>query len=113
MDNIVGKTAVGPPAGFTLNDVDRCIWTYGLNPSRYLTLSVTAAAAHSEAIQIFGEGEVVPNLGQDARWWPANESLSVLAGPINVQVDFEMDEADASRDLAVRIMQAALANLTS
>jgi len=111
MDEIVGKTAVGPPAGFTVNDVDRCIWTYGLDPSRYLTLSVTGAAAHSNAIQAFGEGEVVPNLGQDARWWPTNETLSVLFGPVNVQVDFEMDEADVSRDLAVQIAQAALANL--
>jgi len=111
MDAIVGKSTVGPPGGYTLNDVDRCTWTYELDPSRYVTLSIALKQAHSEAIAALGAGEIVPGLGDDARWWAANHLLSVSTGPSSVQVDLQLNESDVSKDLAVRIAQAALQNL--
>jgi hypothetical protein len=108
MDQIVGKDSIGLPAGYTLNDVDRCIWTYGLDPSRYLSLSIAANSAHQSAIDAFGPGEQVAGLGEDARWWPSNRTLSVSNGSEAIQVTLELDPADVSKELAISIAQAAL-----
>lgn len=111
VDEIVGQTSVGPPAGYTLNDVDRCLWTYGLDPSRYVTLSIALAAAHDEAIGALGESESVAELGGDARWWPDNSTLSVLSGGNAVQVTLELEPADNTRELAISIARAAMEGL--
>jgi hypothetical protein len=111
MDEIVGKESIDLPAGYTLNDVDRCIWTYGLDPSRYLSLSIAVSSAHQAAIDAFGAGEHVAGLGADARWWPSNRTLSVSSGSDAIQVTLELEPADVSRDLAISIAQAALDGL--
>ncbi|HYI22914.1 MAG TPA: hypothetical protein VEX62_09795 [Candidatus Limnocylindrales bacterium] len=111
MDDIVGMDSVGPPAGYTLNDVDRCLWTYGLDPSRYVTLSIALEAVHHQAIGALGESESVADLGRDARWWPSNSTLSVLSGGNAVQVTLELDPADNTRELAIGIAQAAIEGL--
>jgi hypothetical protein len=94
-----------------LNDVDRCTWTYEADPARYVTLSVTFAQAHSDAIDAFGEGETIEGLGDDARWWSSNRVLSLVDGPNAIQVGLELDEPQVSKELAVSIAQAALQNL--
>jgi len=111
MDDLVGKAAVDQPGGFTLNDVDTCIWTYALNPSRSVDLSVAAIAAHQAAIDELGDGEQVPSVGDDARWWSGNRLLSVALEEWVVQVSLKLDEVDSTKDLAVRIAQSAIANL--
>ena len=111
MDELVGKTVVGPPGAFTLNDVNRCIWTYATDPSRWVTVSVADNSAHGGAIDAFGDGESIEGLGDDARWWAANDILSVARPEFALQVDLELDEGDGTKELAVAIAQAALANL--
>jgi hypothetical protein len=111
MDELVGQTAVDRPAGFTLNDVDRCTWTYQLDPSRSVGISLAPLVAHDAAIESFGEGEQVAGLGQDARWWASNNLLSVLVEGGTLQVDLQLDEEHVSKELAVSIAQAALQNL--
>jgi len=110
MDELVGKSAVADPGGFSLNDVDQCIWTYALNPSRSVNLSVASAAAHAAAISELGDGEQLSGVGDNARWWVGNHLLSVVAGDQAVQVSVNLDEAE-TKDLAVRIAQAAISNM--
>jgi hypothetical protein len=112
MDDLVGKAAVGQPGGFRLNDVDSCIWTYALNPSRSVDVSVAAIAAHQAAINELGDGEQVASVGDDARWWPGNHLLSVALDDRAVQVSLKLDDVDSTKDLAARIAQAAIANLS-
>jgi hypothetical protein len=111
MDTLVGKTAVGPPGGFRLNEVDRCIWTYAADPARSVGVSVAPLIAHGAAIESFGEGETIPGLGENARWWAANHLLSVAAEDEALQVDLQLDAEGNSKELAVSIAQAALQNL--
>ncbi len=111
MDVIVGRAAIDRPAAFRLNEVDRCVWTYQTDPSRSIGLSLGAVAAHETAIASLGPAEQVAGVGQDARWWPANRLLSVSLGDRAVQVDLQMDDQQAPRELAVSIAQAAIANL--
>jgi hypothetical protein len=111
MDTLVGKTALGPPGGFRLNEVDRCIWTYAADPARSVGVSVAPLIAHGAAIDSFGEGETVPGLGEDARWWAASHLLSVATGNEALQVDLQLNDEDNSKDLAASIAQAALQNL--
>ena len=111
MDELVGKTAVGPPGGFTLNDIDRCIWSYATDPARSIGVSVGPVGGHGGAIDNLGDGEAIPGLGEDARWWAGNRLLSVAVGDRALQVDIQLDEADVSKDLAVSIAESALENL--
>jgi hypothetical protein len=111
MDQLVGKTSIDRPGGFTLNDVERCLWTYATNPSRSVGVSVAALRGHTGAIEALGDGEIVAGLGDDARWWAGNHLLSLSRGQRSIQVDLELDDADISKELAVSIAQAALQNL--
>jgi hypothetical protein len=111
MDALVGKTAVDRPGSFTLNDVDRCIWTYATDPARSVGVSVGALRGHTSAISSLGGGETVAGLGDDARWWAGNHLLSVSRGQRSMQVDLQLEDASVSRELAVAIAQAALQNL--
>jgi hypothetical protein len=111
MDEIVGKTAVGEPGAFMLNDVDRCIWTYAHDPARWVTVSLAAKDAHDQAIEAFGEGERVAGLGDDARWWATSGLVSVAVGEESLQVDLELAPEELSKDMATNIAQVALDNL--
>jgi len=111
MDDLVGKTAVDNPGGFTLNDVDRCVWSYATNPARSVGVSVGPVRGHGGAIDNLGDGETISGLGEDARWWPANRLLSVAVGDRMLQVDLQLDDADVSKGLAVAIAEVALENL--
>ena len=111
MDALVGQTSVGAPGFFTLNGLDRCIWTYATDPARSVGVSVAPARAHQGAIDNFGQGETIGGVGDDARWFEGNRLLSILAGQKAVHVDLQLDEGDSTKDLAVAIGAAALANL--
>jgi hypothetical protein len=111
MDALVGKTSLGPPGAFTLNDFDRCLWTYASTPARSVGVSVGAIRGHKGAIDNLGDGEQLTGIGDDARWWAGTHLLSVAVGQRTLQVDLQLDDADVSRDLAVSIAQAALQNL--
>lgn len=111
MDELVGQTAVGAPGFFTLNDVDRCIWTFATDPARSVGVSVAPLGAHQGAKDSFGGGEAVAGLGDDARWFPGNHLLSVAAGRRALQVDLQLNDSQNTKDLAVSIAQAALPNL--
>ncbi len=111
MDELVGKAAVGSPGFFTLNDVDRCIWTYATDPARSVGVSVAPLGAHQAAKDSLPSGETVEGLGEEAIWFEGNHLLSVAANQRAVQVDLQLDEEESTRDLAVSIAQAAVSNL--
>jgi hypothetical protein len=111
MDDLVGKAAVDRPGGFRLNEVDKCIWTYALNPSKSVNVSVASILAHRAAIDELGDGEQLTGLGEDARWWEGNHLLSVALDDQAVQVSLDLDDAESTKDLAVRIAQAAMSNM--
>ena len=111
MDELVGKAAVGSPGFFTLNNVDRCIWTYATDPARSVGVSVAPLGAHQAAKDNFPANEAVEGLGDDAVWFEGNHLLSVAVGQRALQVDLQLDEGENTRDLAVSIAQAALSNL--
>jgi hypothetical protein len=111
IDTLVGRTAIDRPASYNINDVDHCTWVYEADPSRYVGLSLGAISGHSGAIDSLGPGDAVANLGDDARWWPANHLLSFAVGSRSVQVDLELDEAESTRELAEQIGREAVANL--
>ena len=111
MDELVGHAAVDRPGAFTLNGVERCIWTYATTPARSVGISVANILAHGSAIETLGDGEPVPDLGNDARWWPGNHMLSIALGERSLQVDLQLDAAESTRDLAVQIARAAIERL--
>ena len=111
MDELVGMAAVGPPGFFSLNDVDRCIWSYDTDPARSVGVSVGSLRGHTGAIQNLGQGETAPGLGDDARWYEGNKMLSIAVGQQALQVDLQLEDGDNTKDLALAIAGAALANL--
>jgi hypothetical protein len=111
MDTLVGRPAVGPPGGYTIEEIHRCTWTYQTDPSRYVGLTLGPARGHAGSIDAFGDGERVAGLGDDARWWPALGTLSVAVGDQSFQVNLELESDDVSQSLAVGIASSALANL--
>jgi hypothetical protein len=113
MDAIVGRAAAAPPSGFTIGAIDRCIWVYGSDPSRYVGVSVGPVGSHADGIDAFGEGESLESLGDDARWWSATQTLSVAIGDRSFQVDIRLGQAPAPapKDLAVAIAQRVLGRL--
>jgi hypothetical protein len=110
MDALVGRTAVAAPSSYTVGSSERCLWVYVTDPSRYVGLTLGEPESHAATIQSFGDGKVVDGLGDEARWWDANKTLSVLDGERALQVDLQLDDADP-RALAVSIAQAALGQL--
>ena len=111
MDALVGRTAVAAPSSYAVGSSERCLWVYVTDPSRYVGLTVGEPSSHAATIQSFGDGEVVDGLGDEARWWDANKTLSVLQGERALQVDLQLDDAADPRALAVSIAQAALGQL--
>jgi hypothetical protein len=108
MDVLVGRTAATAPSSYTVGSSERCLWVYVTDPSRYVALTLGEPASHAATIQNFGEGEVVDGVGDEARWWGANRTLSVLDGERALQVDLQLDDAADPKALAVSIAQAAL-----
>ena len=111
MDALVGRTAVAAPSSYTMGSRERCLWVYVTDPSRYVALTLGEPSGHAATIQSFGDGAVVDGLGDDARWWDANRTLSVLDGERSLQVDLQLDDAADPRALAVSIAQVALEHL--
>jgi hypothetical protein len=108
---IVGREPIASPSSYRLGANERCLWVYGNDPSRYVGLTVGPAATHDETIASYGEGEPVGDLGDDARWWQGTRTISVLAGNRAFQVDFQLDEGDGTRELAVALARHALDRL--
>ena len=105
MDALVGRTAVAPPGGYTGGTSDRCLWTYGRDPSRYVGVTVGPSALHDETIGVLGAGEAVAGLPADARWWAAARTLSVAWGDRTLQVDVRLDEPIDPRELALGVAE--------
>ena len=108
MDVLVGRTAVAAPSSYSVGSSERCLWVYLTDPSRYVALTVGEPSSHADTIANFGEGEIIDGVGEDARWWEANRTLSVIDGDRSLQVDLQLDDAADPRALAVSIAQAAL-----
>jgi hypothetical protein len=108
MDTLVGKTALVAPAEYQIGPLSRCTWVYGRDPTRSVGVNFGPVAGHADSITSFGQGEAVPALGDDARWWPGARTLSVSVGPRSFQVNLELDPADVSKELAVSIARSAL-----
>ena len=107
----VGRPPIASPNTYAVGGTERCMWVVARDPSRYVGLSVGPAANHAATIDAFGEGEVVDGMGDDARWWPAGRTLSVAVGDRSLQVDLRLDDAEATRELAVAVAQQALETL--
>jgi hypothetical protein len=111
MDALVGRTAAAAPSSYTVGSSERCLWVYVTDPSRYVALTLGEPSSHAATIQSFGDGEVVDGVGDEARWWESNRTLSVLIGERALQVDLQLDDAADPEALAVSIAQAALEQL--
>ena len=111
MDTLVGRTAVAPASSYTLGGRERCIWPYASDPSRFVGLTVGDASGHAATIGNFGEGEPVDDLGEDARWWADNQTLSVARGSQSIQLDLQLDDLADPRALAISIAEQALEHL--
>ena len=111
MDALVGRTAVAAPSSYSVGASERCLWVYLTDPSRYVAVTLGPPSTHEATIQSFGDGEAIEGLGDGARWWDANRTLSVLDGERALQVDLQLDDAADPKALAVSIAQAALGQL--
>jgi hypothetical protein len=104
----IGRVPIASPNAYAVGGTERCMWVIARDPTRYVGLSVGPAANHAATIDAFGDGEAVEGLGQDARWWPAARTLSVAIGDRSVQVDLQLDDAEATREQAVAVARQAL-----
>jgi hypothetical protein len=107
----VGRPPIASPNAYAVGATERCMWVVARDPSRYVGLSVGPALNHAATIDALGDGETVDGLGDDARWWPAARTLSVAIGNRSLQVDLQLDDAEATRELAVVLARQALAVL--
>ena len=104
----IGRAAIASPNAYAVGATERCMWVIARDPSRYVGLSVGPAANHASTIDAFGEGNAVAALGDDARWWPAARTLSVAIGDRSIQVDLQLDAAEATRERAAALARQAL-----
>ena len=104
----VGREPVASPDAYAVGPTERCLWVVALDPSRSVGLSIGPATNHGTTIDALGNGESVDGLGDDARWWPAARTLSVAVGDRSIQIDLQLDDAGATRDLAVELARQAL-----
>lgn len=84
------------------------MWVVARDPSRYVGLSVGPAANHAATIDALGDGESVDGIGDDARWWQTARTLSVAVGDRSFQVDLQLNDGEATRELAVALARQAL-----
>ena len=108
---IVGREPLASPSSYRLGVNERCLWVYGNDPSRYVGLTLGGTETHAATVRSFGEGEAVDGLGDEARWWPATRTISVILGEHGFQVDFRLDDGEGSRELAIDIARHALERL--
>jgi len=107
----VGRAPIASPNPFAVSATQRCIWVVARDPSRFIGLNVGPAANHAATIDAFGDGEAVDGLGDDARWWAAARTLSVAVADRSIQLDLQLDAAEATRDVAEALARQALDGL--
>jgi hypothetical protein len=107
----VGRVPISSPNPRAVGATQRCLWVVARDPSRFVGLNVGPAANHAASIDALGDGEVVDGLGDDARWWAAARTLSVAVGDRSIQLDLQLDDAEATRDLAEALARQALEGL--
>ena len=107
----VGRAPIASPNPIAIGATQRCLWVVARDPSRFIGLNVGPAANHAATIEAFGDGEVVDGLGDDARWWAAARTLSVAVGNRSIQLDLQLDAAEATRDVAEALARQALEGL--
>jgi hypothetical protein len=107
----VGREPIASPNGYSADGSDRCMWILGRDPSRYLGLTIGPSANHAATIDAFGAGQAVPDLGDDARWWEANRTLSVVFGDGSFQIDLHLDPTEATRARAEAIARQIVSAL--
>ena len=107
----VGRAPIASPNTYQLGATQRCMWVIARDPSRYVGLSLGPASNHAATIDALGNGEPVDGLGDDARWWPASRTVSVATGDRSIQLDLRLDDAEATRDVAVTLARMALDGL--
>jgi hypothetical protein len=104
----IGQQPITSPTAYEVGATQRCTWVVARDPSRYVGLSVGPASNHGATMDAFGDGEAVDNLADDARWWAAARTLSVVVGDRSFQVDLQLAEPDATRDRAVDVARQVL-----
>jgi hypothetical protein len=107
----VGRAPIASPNTYAVGPTQRCMWIVARDPSRYVGVSLGPAANHGATIDALGDGETVEGLGDDARWWAAARTLSVVVGDQSLQVDLQLDDADATKEVATALAVQALATL--
>jgi hypothetical protein len=70
---------------------------------------VGPAANHATTIDALGDGEAVVGLGDDARWWSSARTLSVAVGDRSFQVDLQLDDPEATKEVATALANQAIA----
>jgi hypothetical protein len=111
--SVLGRAPIAAPNSFVVGATQRCMWVMSRDPSRYVGLSVGAAANHAATIDALGDGEAVDGLGDDARWWATARTLSVAVGDLSLQVDLQLDSAEATKELAVDLARHATESLSA
>jgi hypothetical protein len=107
-----GRAPISSPSTFSVGPNDRCQWILERDPTRYVGLTLGPASNHQATIDAFGPGEAVPGLGDAALWWAGTKTLSVVTGTRNFQVDLRLDEADATRELALAVAAQVLQSMS-
>jgi len=107
----VGRPPIASPNTYTVGENDRCMWVVERDPSRYVGLTVGPKANHETTIAAFGPGEAVAGLGDGAVWWATARTLSVVAGEVAFQVDLQLDDAEATPELATEVARQVVTAL--
>ena len=101
----LGRPPIESPSTYTVGENDRCMFIVGRDPSRYIGLTVGPKANHETTIAALGPGEAVAGLGDGAMWWGNARTLSVVDGEVAFQVDLQLDDAEATREVATGVAQ--------
>jgi hypothetical protein len=107
----LGRAPIASPNTYTVGVNDRCMWIVGRDPSRYVGLTLGPKANHDATVAALGPGEAVADLGDHAAWWANARTLSVVVGEVAFQVDLQVDEADATRELASGVARQVVEGL--
>jgi hypothetical protein len=103
MEAVLGRAPIASPNTYTVGENDRCMWVMGRDPSRYIGVTLGPKANHETSIAAFGLGEAVAGLGDGAMWWSRARTLSVVDGEVAFQVDLQLDDAEATREVATAV----------
>lgn len=105
-----GRAPIASPSTYTVGVNDRCQWVLQRDPTRYVGVTVGPASNHEATIAALGPGEPV-ELGDAARWWAGNATLSVVTGDRNFQVDLRLNDDEITLELATAVARQVLAAL--